>query len=130
MGRVRRQGVAVYIAVVMWGAFLVLFGLSTTVWLSLVALGLAGVADTVSGIFRTAILQTSTPSHMMGRLNGLELTVVATGPTLGDVEAGALASWTNVPFSIVFGGIACIVGVGVMAWRMPGFARYENRPMP
>ncbi|MEA2507197.1 MAG: hypothetical protein QOH48_1815 [Actinomycetota bacterium] len=130
-GRIRRQGMAVYMAVIAWGLFLVLFGLSTTLWLSLVALGLAGAADTVSGIYRTAILQTATPPHMMGRLHGLELTVVATGPSLGDVEAGALASWAGVPFSIVFGGIACIAGVGLMAWRMPDFARYDQRhPVP
>jgi MFS family permease len=126
-GRLRRQGIAVYLATIFWGGFLVLFGFSTTLWLSLAALGLAGAADTVSGIYRTAILQTATPPHMMGRLHGLELTVVATGPTLGDVEAGALASLTSVPFSIVFGGIACIVGVGVMAWRIPEFARYDQR---
>jgi hypothetical protein len=68
---------------------------------------------------------------MMGRLHGLELTVVATAPSLGDVEAGALASLTNVPFSIVFGGVACMLGVGVMAWRMPMFARYDrDHPIP
>jgi MFS family permease len=130
-GRIRRQGIAVYVAVIAWGAFLVLFGFSTVLWLSLLALGLAGAADTISGIYRTAILQTATPPHMMGRLHGLELTVVATGPSLGDVEAGALASWAGVPFSIIFGGIACIAGVGLMAWRMPGFGRYDQRhPMP
>lgn len=130
-GRIRRQGIAVYVAVIAWGGFLVLFGFSTVLWLSLLALGLAGAADTISGIYRTAILQTATPPHMMGRLHGLELTVVATGPSLGDVEAGALASWAGVPFSIIFGGIACIAGVGLMAWRMPGFGRYDQRqPVP
>ena len=130
-GGVRRQGIAVYLAVIAWGGFLVLFGLSTTLWLSLVALGLAGAADTVSGIYRTAILQTATPPNMIGRLHGLELTVVATGPSLGDVEAGALASVTSVPFSIIFGGVACMLGVGVMAWRMPGFAKYDSAyPVP
>jgi MFS family permease len=130
-GRIRRQGVAVYAGVIAWGASLVLFGLASTLWLSLLALLLAGAADTVSGVFRTAILQTATPPNMMGRLHGLELTVVATGPSLGDVEAGALASLTTVPFSIVFGGIACIFGVGVMAWRMPRFAGYDrDHPVP
>ncbi|MEA2509023.1 MAG: hypothetical protein QOG21_1105 [Actinomycetota bacterium] len=130
-GRIRRQGLAVYAGVMAWGASLVLFGFASTLWLSLVALCLAGAADTVSGIYRTAILQTATPPNMMGRLHGLELTVVATGPSLGDVEAGALASLTNVPFSIVFGGVACMLGVGVMAWRMPMFARYDrDHPVP
>jgi MFS family permease len=129
--RVRRQGIVVYVGVLAWGASLVLLGLSSTLWLSLLALGLAGAADTVSGIFRVAIMQTATPPNMLGRLEGLGLTVVATGPALGDLEAGALAAWTSVPFSIVFGGIACMVGVGVMAWRMPRFARYDRaHPVP
>jgi hypothetical protein len=50
---------------------------------------LAGAADTVGGIYRTAIVQTATPPNMMGRLHGLESTVVATAPSLGDVEAAA-----------------------------------------
>jgi MFS family permease len=129
--RIQRQGLAVYGGVIAWGASLVLFGLAGTLWLSVVALCLAGAADTVSGIFRVAIMQTATPAHMMGRLEGLSLMVVATGPSLGDVEAGALASLTTVPFSIVFGGITCILGVGLMAWRMPGFARYDHlHPTP
>jgi MFS family permease len=128
---IRKQGLAVYGGVIAWGASLVLFGLAGTLWLSVAALCLAGAADTVSGIFRVAIMQTATPPQMMGRLEGLSLMVVATGPSLGDVEAGALASLTTVPFSIVFGGIACMIGVGVMAWRMPEFARYEQRhPLP
>jgi hypothetical protein len=76
-------------------------------------------------------MQTATPPNMMGRLEGLGLTVVATGPALGDLEAGALAAWTSVPFSIIFGGIACMLGVGVMAWKMPRFARYDREhPVP
>jgi MFS family permease len=130
-GRIRRQGIAVYVGVLAWGASLVLFGLTNTLWVCLLALCLAGAADTVSGIFRVAIMQAATPPNMMGRLEGLSLTVVATGPSLGDVEAGALAAWTSVPFSIIFGGIACMVGVGVMAWKMPRFARYDrSHPVP
>jgi hypothetical protein len=62
---------------------------------------------------------------MRGRLEGVSLTVVAAGPSLGDLEAGAVASVTSVPFSIVSGGIACIVGVGVLAAKIPQLARYD-----
>jgi len=55
----------------------------------------------------------------------VSLTVVAAGPSLGDLEAGVVASVTSVPFSIVSGGIACIVGVGVLAAKIPELVRYD-----
>lgn len=131
VGRIRRQGFVVYVSVIGWGAAIVAFGLAHVLWIALIALALAGAADSVSGIFRTAILQTATPKSMLGRLHGVELAVVASGPSLGDIEAGALAAATSVPFSIVFGGLACIAGVGLMALLMPEFARYDSaEPSP
>jgi hypothetical protein len=53
--------------------------------------------------------------------------VVASGPALGDLEAGAVAALTSVRFSVISGGLGCIVGVGVMAMLLPEFARYEAR---
>ncbi|MEO8291615.1 MAG: MFS transporter [Actinomycetota bacterium] len=122
---VRRQGRAIMVAVVCWGAAIAGFGLSTTVWAAIAFLALAGAADMVSGIFRDAVLKTTTPDEMRGRLEGVSLSVVAGGPSLGDLEAGALASVTSVPFSIVSGGLACIVGVGVLAAAIPQLARYD-----
>ena len=122
---VRRQGRAIMVAVVCWGAAIAGFGASTTTWLALLFLAVAGAADMVSGIFRDAVLKTTTPDEMRGRLEGVSLTVVAAGPSLGDLEAGALASVTSVPFSIVSGGLACIVGVGVLAVAVPQLARYD-----
>jgi MFS family permease len=127
----RRQGLAVMLSIVAWGAFLVGFGLSTTLWLSLLLLAGAGAADMWSGIFRTTIAQTVVPDPMRGRLSGIELAVVATGPALGDLEAGAVASLVSVPFSIVSGGLACIAGVGILGAFFPQFARYDVRdPTP
>ena len=122
---VRRQGRAIMLAVVCWGAAIAGFGLSTTAWAALAFLAIAGAADMVSGIFRDAVLKTTTPDEMRGRLEGVSLSVVAAGPSLGDLEAGALASVTSVPFSIVSGGLACIVGVGALAAAIPQLARYD-----
>ena len=80
------------ISVVCWGAAIAAFGLSTTVWATLLFLAIAGGADMVSGIYRDAVLKTTTPDEMRGRLEGVSLTVVAAGPSLGDLEAGAVAS--------------------------------------
>ena len=110
---------------VCWGAALALFGLSRIIWTAVVALIVAGAADMVSGLFRTAILQSSAPPHLQGRLTGIELLVVASGPSLGDFEAGVVAGLTTARVSAVSGGIACIVGVGIMALLLPAFARYE-----
>ena len=130
-GKVRRQGVAVYIAVIGWGASLIVFGLVDPLWAALAALALAGAADMISAIFRHAILQTAAPPHMVGRLSGLELAVVASGPAVGDLEAGAVAALTSVRFSIVSGGFACVIGVGIMALALPQFARYDAKnPTP
>jgi MFS family permease len=121
---VRRQGIACSIAVATWGLAIVGFGLSRTAWLALGFLALAGASDFVSGIYRTAILVRATPDAMRGRLEGISLTVVATGPSLGNLEAGALATLTTVSFSIVSGGVLCVLGVGVMALVLPAFRRY------
>jgi MFS family permease len=120
---VRRQGRAIMIAVVCWGAAIAGFGLSTTAWEAMLFLVIAGGADMVSGIYRDTVLKTTTPDEMRGRLEGVSLSVVASGPSLGDLEAGALASVTSVPFSIVSGGLACIVGVGVLAAAIPELMR-------
>jgi MFS family permease len=122
---VRRQGRAIMVAVVCWGGAIAGFGLSTTIVAALAFLAVAGAADMVSGIFRDAVLKTTTPDEMRGRLEGVSLSVVAGGPSLGDLEAGALASVTSVPFSIVSGGLACIVGVGVLAAAIPELLRYD-----
>jgi MFS family permease len=128
---VRRQGLVTMICVVLWGAFIAGFGLAHTVWLALLMLGLAGAADMISAIYRSTILQTVSPDELRGRLMGIELAVVASGPSLGNVEAGVVASLVNLPFAIVSGGIACIVGVGVLAARVPQFARYDAKnPTP
>ena len=125
--RVRRQGRAILVAVAVWGAAMVAFGLSTTLWLSLLFLAVAGAGDMVSGIFRTSIAQSVVSDDMRGRLEGMGLTVWATGPALGDVEAGVVASAVSVPFSIVSGGLACLVGVAVIAAAVPEFRAYDAR---
>jgi MFS family permease len=128
---VRRQGLACMVAVVVWGAAIAAFGLSRATWLALLLLVVAGAADLVSGIYRSTILQTSAPDAMRGRLSGIELAVVATGPSIGDLEAGVVGSLVSVPFAIVSGGLACVAGVAVLAFLVPQFVRYDARdPTP
>ena len=124
VSRVRFQGRAVIAAVIVWGGAMAGFGLARTVPVALVLVGIAGAADVISAIFRTTILQVTVPDNLRGRLSGVHVAVVAGGPRLGDLEAGAVATVTSVPFSVVSGGLACIVGAALMAWRFPRYRNY------
>jgi len=124
---VRRQGVGVCIAASLWGAALVGFGFSTTLWLAFAMLAAAGAADYVSAILRNSILLAATPGHLRGRLSGIELAQVASTPQLGNVEAGTVAALTSVRFSIVSGGILTVLGTGVVALAMPALVHYDAR---
>jgi MFS family permease len=122
-GRVHRQGLAVILSVVAWGVAIAAFGWSSTFWLGLVMLAVAGWADVISAIFRTTILQTSAPDRLRGRLFGIHILVVTGGPRLGDVEGGLVARLASPTFSVVFGGIACVVGAGLVALLYPELRR-------
>jgi MFS family permease len=127
MIRVRRQGLGVVVAAAGWGAAIVLFGFAETIWPALVALAAAGAADYVSAVLRSTILLTATPDALRGRVSGIELTQVASAPALGNLEAGLVASLTSVRFSIVSGGIVCVVGTIVLALAFPALVRYDAR---
>ena len=131
LGRVRLQGRAIVVAIVVWGATITAFGLVRWLPLALLFLALAGAADNVSAVFRSTILQAATPDEFRGRLQGVFTVVVAGGPRLGDVEAGAVAALFGEAFSVVSGGVACIVLAVGLAARHPGFLRYDARhPVP
>jgi MFS family permease len=126
-GRVNRHGMAVVWAAAGWGAAIAALGLAPNLALALLFLGLAGAADMVSGIFRSAIWNTTVPDHLRGRLAGIEQVSYSSGPLLGNVEAGVVAALTSVRVSIVSGGLLCIAGVAVAALALPGFRRYDAR---
>jgi MFS family permease len=123
---VRRQGMAVVWAVVLWGAGIAAFGLvGSNLWLGLFFLAFAGAADVISAVFRSTILQLSVPDSLRGRLSSIHILVVTGGPRIGDLEAGVVASLVSPTFSVVSGGLACIVGAGLLAWLVPSFRRYR-----
>jgi MFS family permease len=130
-GRVRRQGLAVLVAVAFWGASIAIFGFARELWFALVMLGIAGAADMVSAIFRNTILQVATPDSLRGRLQGVFIVVVAGGPRFGDVEAGAVASLVSPEFAVVSGGLLCLAGLVGLSAKYPSFAKYDaQHPVP
>ena len=122
---VRRQGLVTIVACMCWGAGIIGFGFSSTLGMAVAFLMLASASDMVSGLYRDAILKTVTPDEMRGRMEGVSLAVVGTGPSLGNAEAGFLASLTSVRFSIVSGGFLCILGAGVLSLLLPRYRRYD-----
>jgi len=132
---VRRQGFAVFVAIAVWGVAIAGFGLAgRALWIGLPLLALAGAADLVSAVFRSTILQLSIPDAMRGRMSAFQLMVVTTGPRLGDLEAGAVAALVNPVFSVVSGGVACVVGIALLALALPEMRRQraadEDQPTP
>jgi len=128
---VRRQGLVVAIAAAVWGVAIAAFGFSDeTLWLALLMLAAAGAADNVSAVLRGTILWTVTPDHLRGRVSGIEFAQVAATPALGNVEAGLVASLTSVRFSIVSGGLACVVGTFIVALAVPALIHYDARAQP
>jgi MFS family permease len=119
-----RQGWAVIVAVAAWGAAITVFGLVDTLWVALLMLAIAGWADVISAVLRNTILQTSIPERFRSRMSSIQMAVVQGGPRLGDMESGAVATLTSIEFSVVSGGLACIVGAAVIGALLPVFRRH------
>lgn len=117
--RIRHQGRAVAACVVVWGTTIALVGIIPVLWIGLVLLGLAGAADVISAVFRQAVQLRAVPEHLQGRLSGTFFAVVAGGPRLGDAETGAAAAIGGPQFAVWSGGLLCVVGVGLLLWRVP-----------
>jgi MFS family permease len=125
VAHVRRQGLTVIVAVMVWGAAIVAFGLMRNLLLALLLLAVAGWADVISAVLRNTIIQLSVPDRLRGRLAAIQIGVVQGGPRLGDLEAGAVGNAFGNEFSVISGGLACIAGALLLAWGLPGFRRVE-----
>jgi MFS family permease len=126
VNHVSRQGLVVVAAAGVWGLAIALFGLTTHLWLALLLLALAGGADLISAVLRGTMLTELTPDAYRGRVNGIEFAQVTSAPSLGNLEAGALASVTSIRTSVVSGGIACVVGCTILAALFPALMRYRR----
>jgi MFS family permease len=124
---VRRQGLGVVVTASLWGVAIAAFGFAEQFWLALLLLGLAGLGDQMSAILRSVMLYRITPNHMLGRVSGIEFMQVAAAPSIGNLEAGALASATSIRFSVVSGGVLCVVGCLLLALTFPALVRYDSR---
>ena len=125
IGRVRRQGVALVIAVVGWGVAVGFSGLARSLALMVLLLAVGGAADLVSAVYRQSILQVFAPDRLRGRLQGVFTVVVAGGPRLGDLRAGATAELTGATASWAGGGFVAAGVAVVLAAVFPALLRYR-----
>jgi MFS family permease len=123
---VRKQGKLLLWGVGIFGAATVLFGLSRSFALTMLALIIIGAGDAISTVLRNTIRQLQTPDEMRGRMVSINQIFFAGGPQLGEVEAGIVASAVSTPFAIVTGGIGCIVAVIYTAVKWPALRKYNG----
>ncbi len=129
--KVRLQGLAIVIAVIVYGAAVGGVGLTDVLWVGVAFLAISGMADMVSSAYRNTVLQVAAPDHLRGRLQGVFIVVVAGGPRAGDFIAGSVASSTGERLALVLGGAACIVGVLTATALSRRFLEYDaQHPTP
>jgi hypothetical protein len=128
---VHRHGRAIALAVCGWGLAIAAFGVAPGLWWAVAALGAAGAADMVSGVFRMTMWNQTIPSRLRGRLAGLEMISYTTGEPLGNLESGLAAALTgSARTAIVSGGLACLAGAVVVVAALPVLWRYDARTRP
>jgi MFS family permease len=126
-----RHGLAMIVAVCVWGLSFAVFAVTPWLWLTLLSLAIAGAADTYTVVFRQVIVQTVTPVEFRGRVNAADYVVGAGGGQLGSLESGVLGSLTSPAISALSGGLLTIAAALALAAALPGFRRYrapEPRP--
>lgn len=124
VGRIRHQGYALVCAIALWGLAIAAAGLATRLWLVVALIAVGGGVDMVSAVWRQTILQTHAPDEMRGRLQGVFMVVVAGGPRLGDLRAGATAVVWGVTPAWVGGGLLCALAVVVVGLLVTPFRNY------
>lgn len=124
---VHRHGMGVIVAATLWGLSIIGFGLATGLYMALLFLVLAGAADAMSGLYRKLIWNQTIPDSLRGRLASIELLSYSIGPTLGNFEAGVVATVFNVRFSVLSGGVLTVIGSIICAVALPAFRQYDER---
>lgn len=123
--RLARPGVLVLVSIAGYGVATLLFGWSRIFWWSCLLLALVGAADTVSTVIRHTMRQLVTPNRLRGRMTSVNMIFFMGGPQLGELEAGLLAAAVGAPLSVVLGGVGCLVGVALAAFKARALLGYR-----
>jgi MFS family permease len=122
----RRTGRLLLLAVAGFGLATVVFGASKALPVSIAAYAMVGMADQISMVMRQTMIQLNTPNALRGRVTGLSSIFISASNELGALESGLVAAAFGAVFAVVSGGLACLVVVGLIAWRVPTLRRYTR----
>ena len=134
VSHVQRQGLAVIVAILVWGLAMVGFGVAAMLapyapaamlGVAVLMLAVGGAADMASAAFRTSMLQSAASDHVRGRLQGIFIVVVAGGPRVADVAHGAAAATLGTAVAAGGGGVLVVVFTVAAALAVPAFVRYR-----
>ncbi len=122
----RRTGRLLLVAVAGFGLATIVFGASTLLPLSIAAYAMVGMSDQISMVMRQTMIQLNTPNALRGRVTGLSSIFISASNELGALESGLVAAAFGAVFAVVSGGLACLLVVGLIAWRVPTLRRYQT----
>ena len=122
----RRTGSRMFSAVALFGVATIVFGLSTSVALSLAALFVVGAADMISVFVRSALIQYATPDPMRGRVSAVNMLFIGASNELGEFESGVTAAWLGTVPAVVVGGLGTLGVVLTWMWLFPGLRTVDR----
>ena len=127
---IKRHGAAVILAATGWGVAIACLAFAQNIYMAVFFLALAGASDAVSALYRSTIWNETVPSHYRGRLAALEMLSYMTGPLLGNMRAGFMASEMGNFNSIFIGGVLCVIACLACIWIFPKFWSYTSTVSP
>jgi MFS family permease len=122
----RKVGLIMLWCVAGFGFFTILFGLSRSLTLSLIALVFVGATDMVSVLVRAVLIQVATPDEMRGRVNAVDMVFIGASNEFGEFESGLTAQWFGTVPAVVLGGIGTIIVTALWAWGFPELRKVEQ----
>lgn len=122
----RHSGAKMLASVALFGVCIVVFGVSHSFWLSMVALTVAGAADMISVFVRGTLVQLATPPEMRGRVSAVNMLFIGASNELGQFESGVTAQWFGAVTAVIFGGVGTIVVVGAWSALFPKLRRVDR----
>jgi MFS family permease len=125
--KVHHYGQAIALAAGGWGLGIALFGWSSSLWIAVLGLVIAGWTDAISAIFRGTMWNQSIPTDVRGRMAGIELLSYSVGPTLGQSRSGIMAAVFTLKTSLIAGGLLCTGACAGLAAALPSMWRFDAR---